>query len=99
VRLLEGDAMDGPEHDHAGPPPASEYRILWRSPDAPAGLDGWEEASYWPRDLHDAEATAERWWREHHERWPDRRDFAVMEVARRPVKVWPAPAREEGGGA
>jgi hypothetical protein len=84
---------------HDGPPTIVEYRIFWRPPDSVSWPDRWEECTYWPRDRADAEATCERFSRNHHSPdsgWADRRDYAVVEVARRAVRVFPAPEKGEG---
>jgi hypothetical protein len=82
--------------EHDGPPTIVGYRVCWRSPDYPDGMNGWETSVLDWDDRAAAEAACERMSRDHAARWPDRRDYAVVSVERRAVRVFPAPAKGEG---
>lgn len=70
----------------------TRYGIQWQ------GYYG-ETAGPWVATYHDytdrgeAEAVAERFSRNHHAQWPDRRNYAVVAVIVRRVKMFLAPVR------
>jgi hypothetical protein len=75
------------------PEPKSEYWI-YRQAIYDTGETGpWESTGYLSDDRKQAEATAERFATNKNNQFADRRNYAVVEVSRKPVRIFPAPMR------
>jgi hypothetical protein len=69
------------------------YRLYWQpvadGQSRPAGP--WRETGHDFADRATAEATAERFCLVHNKKWPDLRNYAVVEISSRTVKLYLAP--------
>jgi hypothetical protein len=79
------------EHDE--PETKSIYRVYWQpvTPGQSRPAGPWLPTSYVFDDRAIAEASAERFCRNHNREWSDRRNYAVVQVKSRPIRLYLAP--------